>query len=188
MKLGILAGAFNPVTRAHVALALAARSKVDEIAGVVPRAYPHKEYSGATLEQRVRMLRASGAVDRVEIAESGLFIDIARQLRAPGVEMFFICGRDAAERVLAWNHPGSVTPEGMLREFGLLVAAREGEFTTPGDLAGGIGALRISEDARGVSSTEVRRRIAAGEPWEDLVPEAVVKIARGIYASGNARE
>jgi nicotinic acid mononucleotide adenylyltransferase len=32
-----------------------------------------------------------------------------------------------------------------------------------------------------VSSTEVRRRIAAGEPWEHLVPESIIELVRGIY-------
>ena len=29
-----------------------------------------------------------------------------------------------------------------------------------------------------ISSTEVRRRIAAGEPWEDLVPPAIAPLIR----------
>ena len=41
---------------AHLALAAASRAHVDEILCVVPRAFPHKEYFGATLEQRIEML------------------------------------------------------------------------------------------------------------------------------------
>src|ERR1700691_593446 len=56
-RIGVIAGAFNPVTRAHVALAEAARAHVDEMVFAVPRAFPHKEYSGASLDRRVEMLR-----------------------------------------------------------------------------------------------------------------------------------
>jgi len=60
LKVGILAGSFNPPTVAHVELAQAASAWVDLIVCVVPRLFPHKEYSGATLEQRVEMLDAAG--------------------------------------------------------------------------------------------------------------------------------
>src|SRR5579872_4296223 len=72
VKIGILAGAFNPVTRAHVALAEAAREVVDEIVCVLPRDYPHKEWHGALLEERVDMLHRTGSFDRVEITRGGL--------------------------------------------------------------------------------------------------------------------
>jgi len=56
-RVGVIAGAFNPVTRAHVALAEAARAHVDEIVFAVPRVLPHKEYDGASVDQRMEMLR-----------------------------------------------------------------------------------------------------------------------------------
>ena len=58
-KLAILPGAFNPPTRAHLAMAESALSQVDEVLFVLPRAFPHKEYSGARLETRVEWLRAA---------------------------------------------------------------------------------------------------------------------------------
>ncbi len=77
-KLGILAGSFNPPTIAHFELADAAGFKVDEVLCVVPRALPHKEYFGATAEQRVEMLLHSGLTVPHSIATSdaGLFIDM----------------------------------------------------------------------------------------------------------------
>ena len=56
--LGILAGSFNPPTIAHLELAQAASQQVDTLIFVVPRAFPHKDYSGATLEQRIEMLQS----------------------------------------------------------------------------------------------------------------------------------
>jgi len=78
VKLGVLAGAFNPVTRAHLALAEAALAHVDEVVCVTPRVFPHKEFHGATLDHRLEMLRRASDRYRVEVTEGGLFIDIAR--------------------------------------------------------------------------------------------------------------
>ncbi|MGA3205220.1 MAG: adenylyltransferase/cytidyltransferase family protein, partial [Bryobacteraceae bacterium] len=104
-RVGVLAGAFNPVTRAHIALADAALRAVDEVICVVPRVYPHKHFHGAALEDRVEMLRIAGAGRyRIEITEGGLFIDIARELRQTETDVAFVCGRDAAERILHWDY------------------------------------------------------------------------------------
>jgi len=177
--IGVLAGAFNPVTRAHLALAEAARKTVDEVVAVVPRAYPHKHFHGASLEDRIEML--SRVFDRVEITEGGLFIEIARELRTSGTEISFICGRDAAERIIHWDYgePGAI--EKMLNEFSLLVAERDGTHDAPAHLAHRIHHLPLPGDFSDVSSTEVRRRITAGEPWEHLVPSAIVDHVRRIY-------
>jgi nicotinate-nucleotide adenylyltransferase len=185
VKTGVLAGAFNPVTLAHTGLADAARSVVDEVICVLPRIYPHKEWHGASLEERIAMLRASGSFDRVETTGGGLFIDIARELHAadPERELFFICGRDAAERVLTWDYgePGAV--ERMLDQFHLLVASRQGHFEPPVHLEHRIWDLKVAPGLDEVSSTEVRRRIAAGEAWERLVPAAIVEAVRRIYSN-----
>lgn len=180
-RIAILAGAFNPLTRAHVALARAASSEVDEVVFVVPRVLPHKQFEGAGLEQRLAMLRQTPY--RVETTEGGLFIDIAREIRArePESEVFFVCGRDAAERILNWDYGEPGFAERMLGEFGLLVAARQGEFTATESFAQHVIPLRINGSFDDVSSTEVRRRITTGEPWEDLVPEEIVDLVREIY-------
>jgi len=178
----VLAGAFNPVTRAHLALAEAAGKVVDEVVCVVPRVYPHKHLHGAGLEDRIKMLKLAGGCYRVETADGGLFIDIARELRRPDTEIYFICGRDAAERVITWNYD-SGTIENMLDEFSLLVAEREGSYEAPAQLRHRVHRLELGQDFSHVSSTEVRRRIAAGEPWEHLVPEAIVGHVTRIYSS-----
>jgi len=60
-RLGILPGSFNPPTRAHLALAEAALAELDEVVLVLPRAFPHKNYDGASFVQRADMLRALAA-------------------------------------------------------------------------------------------------------------------------------
>jgi nicotinate-nucleotide adenylyltransferase len=183
-RVGVLAGAFNPVTRAHIALADAALRAVDEVICVVPRVYPHKHFHGAALEDRVEMLRIAGAGRyRIEITEGGLFIDIARELRQTETDVAFVCGRDAAERILHWDYGEAGAIEKMLDEFSLLVAERGGKYEAPEHLRHRVHPLSLAADFSDVSSTEVRRRIAAGEPWEHLVPAAIADHVRTIYAA-----
>lgn len=182
-RIGVLAGAFNPVTRAHLALAEAAGKVVDEVVCVVPRAYPHKHFHGAGLEERIEMLKLAGGKYRVETAAGGLFVDIARELRKPDAEISFICGRDAAERVIEWDYGEADAIEKILAEFSILVAERGGTYEAPAHLRHRVHRLELGEDFSNVSSTEVRRLIATGEPWEHLVPEAIVDRVRKIYAA-----
>jgi nicotinate-nucleotide adenylyltransferase len=180
-RIGVLAGAFNPVTRAHAELARAARLMVDEIVAVVPKVYPHKHFHGATLEQRIEMIARSGIADRVEIVDAGLFIDIARALRQPDSQIEFICGADAAERVIRWDYGEAGAIERMLEEFSLLVAPRTNGFSPPEHLGHRVRALDVAPGFEDISSTEVRERIAAGKPWEHLVPEPIVELVKTIY-------
>ena len=184
-RIGVLAGAFNPMTRAHLALLEAARPEVDETMCVVPRTYPHKEFHGASLQDRIEMIQGAVAGSRVEVTQSGLFVDIARELRQaqPEREIYFICGRDAAERIVTWDYgkPGAI--ERMFEEFQLLVAARQGEYSPPEHLRGRVHRIEIGPAFDEVCSTKVRQRIAAGEPWEHLVPGSIVDLVGRIYKS-----
>ena len=182
-RVGVLAGAFNPVTRAHLALAEAAGKIVDEVVCVVPRVYPHKHFHGAGLGERIEMLKLAGGRYRVEVVDGGLFIDIARELRQADTEISFLCGRDAAERVIHWDYGERGGIETMLEEFSILVAERGGMYEAPAHLRHRVRRLELGEDFSEVSSTEVRRRIAAGEAWEHLVPVAIEDYVRRIYAA-----
>jgi len=182
---GVVAGSFNPPTIAHEELVYAAGFHVDEVVCVVPGVLPHKEYFGATLAQRLEMLAELMPPCSIATSEKGLFIDIARESRehfGPEVRLLFVCGRDAAERILTWDYgrPGAV--EEMLGEFELLVAPRGGHFTPPAKYRDRIHTLHVKSGHEDVSSTEVRERIARGEPWEHLVPEGIRERVREIYS------
>jgi len=185
--LGILPGTFNPVTLAHLALASAAAGQVDEVVWVLPRSLPHKEYTGATFAQRVDMLStALCGQPRCSIAASagGLFVEIAEECRAAygeHVRLTFLCGRDAAERIVNWDYgrPGEFAR--MLRQFDLLVAARGGEYEPPAGLQAAIRRLPLAAGFEYVSASDVRCRIAHGEPWEHLVPPAIHDRVSKIY-------
>ncbi len=161
---------------------------VDEIVCVVPKVYPHKEIHGATLEQRIEMIARAGLADRVELVDNGLFIEIARALRQPGTEIEFICGADAAARVMHWDYGEAGAIDRMLEEFSFLVAPRATAFTAPEHLRHRVRALDVAPGFADVSSTEVRERIAAGKPWEHLVPDSIVDLVRKIYLAVNERE
>jgi nicotinate-nucleotide adenylyltransferase len=184
---GILPGSFNPPTIAHLELAQAASRMVDALICVVPRTFPHKEYSGATLEQRIEMLESAGLEIPYAIAVTGqgLFIDIGRECReyyGPEARLAFVCGRDAAERILTWDYGRPGVVDEMLGEFELLVAPRGGHFAPPAEYRDRIQALQVRGGHEEVSSTEVRERIARGEPWEHLVPERIRERVREIYS------
>lgn len=185
--LGVFPGTFNPITVAHLALARAALSLVDEVVYILPRRFPHKEYAAASFAQRVELLCASvgdSPASSVAAADGGLFIEIAGECRtAYGQDtlLTFLCGRDAAERIVNWDYgrPGACAE--MLRQFDLLVAARRGEYLPPPEFSQAIRPLVLAGDFDEVSATEVRERLACGEPWEHLVPAAARQAIGKIY-------
>ena len=86
-RLGILPAAFNPVTAAHLEMARqgAAQYRLDEVLFLLPFTFPHKEFEGASFEQRLEMLEAALAAEsRFSIGSTaqGLFIgcDAGHQL------------------------------------------------------------------------------------------------------------
>jgi nicotinate (nicotinamide) nucleotide adenylyltransferase len=186
---GVLAGSFNPPTIAHFELLRAAQAEVDQTICVLPTAFPHKDYSGATLRQRLEMLRlAASSLElpcSVATTEQGLFIDIARECRSAfgsPTEISLLCGADAAERILTWDYGRAGVVEEMLAEFQLLVAPRGRIYAPAPELSHRILPLRIEGHYHEVSSTEVRERIRHGEAWEHLVPAPICELVREIYS------
>ena len=186
-KLAILSGAFHPPTRAHLSLARTALNHADEVLFVLPGRFPHKEYEGATLAQRIEMLSFAVAGEgrfSIGVTEGGLFIEIARECRevyGSDVALAFLCGRDAAERIVNWDYGEPNAIEGMLEVFELLVAPRGGEYQPPAHLRKRVTILTPKEDLDYISATEVREKIQRGEPWEELVPESIVPLVRKYY-------
>jgi nicotinate-nucleotide adenylyltransferase len=196
-RLGVIGGAYNPITHAHLVLARAAleQAPLDEVLFVLSKIPPHKRLEGATIDQRLEMMRLALAevpFATVGLCTHGLFLDIAAALHEGyqgKLDVFFIVGRDAAERILTWPYPDPAAAlQEMFTAFQLLVFRRRGEFTLPAlhllqRYAGRIHALRLGEDLDHVSSTAVREQAAAGRPLQGLVPEAVAAYIRrhGLY-------
>jgi nicotinate (nicotinamide) nucleotide adenylyltransferase len=187
-RLGVFPGTYNPPSRAHLALAKAALLETDEVVFVIPQTFPHKSFEGASFDQRVAMLSKLAEADprfSVAAAAGGLFVEIARELRSeydPCPALRFLCGRDAAERIVNWNYGDSGAVPNMLEQFELLVAGREGAYHPPPEIAHRIHSLPVEEDYGSVSATEVRRRIRQGLAWEHLVPESITTQVREVYS------
>lgn len=189
-RLGIFPGTFNPITVAHLALAHAALSSVDEVVFVLPRTFPHKTYSGGSFDERVRLLNSALKAQTrfsVALSEGGLFVEISaecREMYGPEVRQSFLCGRDAAERVANWDYGRPEALTEILKQFDLLVAARRGEYSPPPHLTGSFASLDLEGEYDHVSASEVRDRLAKGEAWEHLVPPSICNLVREIYTPG----
>jgi nicotinate-nucleotide adenylyltransferase len=185
-RLGVFPGSFNPPTVAHLALARAALRHVDEVVFVLPRVFPHKNYRGATFDERLELLGLATAGESafaVASSHGGLFLEIAGECRkayGSDIQLSFLCGRDAAERIVGWDYGRPHAAAEMLREFTLLVAARNGSYEPPAEHSHAVRPIEV-RGCDEISATEVRDRIARGEPWEHLVPESIRGSVARIY-------
>jgi nicotinate-nucleotide adenylyltransferase len=179
-------GAFNPPTRAHLALAAAALSWAPEVVFVLPRRFPHKDYAGPSFDERLDLLiRAAAEHPAFSVAgsDAGLFIHIARAARIadPALRrLLILCGRDAAERIVSWDYGEADALSRHLEEYELLVAPRAGAYQPPPALAGRIHSLEI-DGCDEVSATDVRDRIRRGLPVDTLVPHSIARRVHSLY-------
>jgi nicotinate-nucleotide adenylyltransferase len=186
-RLGVLGGAYNPITRAHLLLARCSKEqfKLHEIIFVLPNILPNKPVVDTSIEQRLEMMRL-GTTDvryvSLGLCTHGLFLDICAALQkvySQSPEIFFITGRDAAERILNWPYPDPAEALArMFAGFQLLVFEREGQLKLRENPlieqhSTRIHTLRLSEHIDHISSTKVRQRILAGQSINNLVPEGV---------------
>jgi len=184
-SVALLAGAWNPPTRAHLELARAALGWARRAVFVLPRAFPHKPLEGASFEQRLHWIRTLASLHPLfaaAVSDGGLFLEMAREARALGVQrVFLVCGSDAAARIVGWDY-GELEPiERQLEEYELLAAPRPLPYTPPPHLRARVHTLIVPAILDGISSTEVRRRIREGEPWRHLVPDAIADSVEAAY-------
>ena len=163
-------GAWNPPTVAHLEIARAAGKLADEVVWVLPRRFPHKDFETASLEARAKMLdlivrsegnAGSGAGFSAALSDEGLYVDIAAEARrffGSSVEVALVCGRDAAERIAAWDYGAPGVFDAMLDQHRLLVAARAGDYRPPRRHRKRILRLPVDLPLDHISSSEIRRR------------------------------
>jgi nicotinate-nucleotide adenylyltransferase len=186
-RLGVLGGAYNPITRAHLLLARYSKEqcKLDEIIFVLPKILPNKPLLGASVEQRLEMMRLGiTGIPYISlgVCSHGLFLDICtglQQIYPQKPEIFFVTGRDAAERILTWPYddPAEALAK-MFAGFQLLVFQRQGDLDLPENPLvqkhiNRIHTLEMEENLDKVSSTEVRQRMSEGRSIAELVPREV---------------
>ena len=186
-RLGVLGAAYNPITRAHLSLARHARVqfKLEEIIFVLPRILPNKPLVGVSIEQRLEMMRLGiRGIPYISlgVCSHGLFLDICtavQEIYSQKPEIFFITGRDAAERILSWPYddPAASLAQ-MFGAFQLLIFERQGKVKLPQNplikqYASRIHTLKMAENVDHISSTSVRQHVTAGQSIEKLVPPEV---------------
>lgn len=183
-RVGVFPGAFNPITNAHLALGRAARKQheLDQVAFVLPSQFPHKYYSDAGFEDRLWMLR-EGLREETAAAvcstSGGLFIEIYQEFRSAcgtGPAIYFLCGSDAAERIVGWDYGNGPSIAAQLQEFEILVASRGKPYRPPDDLRARIHGIGLAQEFSAMSSTKVREAIRSGKDWRQLVPRPAAEL------------
>jgi nicotinic acid mononucleotide adenylyltransferase len=139
------------------------------------------------LEGRLEMLRRVTEGNprfSVAVADGGLYVEMADEARehfGPSAEIGLLCGRDAAERIAAWDYGEPGVFERMIERYPLLVAGRGGEYLPHAAHAERVITLPMQASFDEISSSEVRRRIEQGLEWRSLVPEAIVELVAAGY-------
>jgi len=189
MKLGIYGGTFSPIHMGHVR---AAEAFLDTMALdrllVIPTAVPpHKaEVVGADAAARLTMARLAFAdsdarlvVSDYEISREGKSYTIytLEHFTAPDATLYLLVGTDMFLTLEKWFRA-----EDIFRLADIVLMRRETDAGLTGLLSETAGRYRARFGARiheidvpplVVSSTELRERLRAGLPTDDLLPGAV---------------
>jgi nicotinate-nucleotide adenylyltransferase len=165
---GILGGTFDPPHNGHVALARAALEKlpVERLLVLVASRPGHRRVV-ADADARLRLAEAAFAdlPVEVELDDNAFTVDVVRGGRFG--DALFVVGADEGADFPSWKKPDEV-----LRWVRLAVGTRSGY--PPADLERyGVRVVPFELASPPISSSEVRDRVARGEPIDDLVPQAV---------------
>lgn len=191
-RVGVLGGTFDPPHVGHLAIALEVRHvlALDRVllmvAGDPWQKSSHSAVTPAVDRLAMTELAAAGLsgveVSDLEVQRSGpsYMADTLAHLAAanPGDELFLIVGSDAAEGLDTWSRPGDVRDRAVI-----VVVDRGGR--EGGRPPAGWPHLVVEVPSIDVSSSDLRRRAAAGEPIRGLVPSAVADLieARDLYGA-----
>ena len=187
-------GSFNPIHHAHLVCARAvAEARGFERVVLIPSALPPHKLQATTLalpQDRLEMCRLAVAgdpffeVSDVEVSRPGpsYTLDTARQLRQSGWDhVAWLIGADMVRILPDWHRPMD-----LLREVELVVMARPGWTMDWDALPEPFQRLKgqvVEAPLMDISSTLVRRRVAAGQSVRYLTPAAVCDYigTRGLY-------
>ncbi len=185
-ELGILGGTFNPPHIGHLVMVQEALDQLglDRVLVMPVARPPHKEApEDPGAEVRLDLCRvATEAEDRVEVSELELrrggasyTVDTLRALHElePEHALTFIVGGDMAHSLPAWREPEAILGLARLAVAERLELRREALAGRLQPLHDGDRVVFFDMPRIDVSSTLIRRRVAAGEPVRYLVPDAV---------------
>jgi nicotinate-nucleotide adenylyltransferase len=197
MTTGLLGGTFDPPHNGHVALARAAIRELGlkRLVVMVAGQPPHRA-ARTDPETRYRLARAAfedfpqAELPRDELDRPGpaYTVDTVEELERRFGDVVLVMGGDMFASFPTWREPNRIVEHARLA-----VAARSG---TPSNAFGSVMA-KLDRTERvtffemapvDISASEVRRRVAAGEPYDDLVPPAVARLIEelGLYKNQQA--
>jgi nicotinate-nucleotide adenylyltransferase len=201
VRVGLLGGTFNPPHIGHLVCALQALSQLelDRVLLVPVHEPPHKRAEADPgVEHRIELCRrAVVGEERLEVSlvdaevpGPSYTVDTLRRLheRCPGDDLTFLVGGDMALSLPTWREPEAILE---LAELG--VAEREGVRRADiADRLSGLGAGRVrffDMPRLDISSSLIRRLVAAGRPIRHLVPDGVAAYIEetGLYGVVAAR-
>lgn len=177
-----MGGTFDPVHVAHLAAAAAARHqlRLDRVLLVVA-GDPWQKHGHVVAPAAARYDMVAAAVDgvdgfepsRIELDRPGptYTIDTVEQLREPDRELFLVVGADVAAGLDTWHRVDE------LRNL-VTLALVDREGAAPAAVPAGWRGARVVMPRLDVSSTDLRRRVAAGEPVDFLIPPGAVRVLR----------
>ena len=208
-RLGIMGGTFDPIHIGHLACAEQAREAYisrgrtlrEFVGGVVfvPAGNPvfKKDRPVTPAAERLEMCRIATRsnpafdVSAIEIERGGdtYTVDTLRQLRAhypDNVELRFITGADAVYHIVQWRESAAIADLARLiavtRPGYALSEERRAFIAEHGNFA--IDYLEVT--ALAISSSDLRRRVAAGKSIRYLTMQGVLDYIqeRGLYHAG----
>jgi len=198
VNIGVLGGTFDPVHLGHLIIAEEAREqlKLDKVL-FVPSGRPwlKEERIITPAEHRVSMLRLALAsnprfqISMVDVEREGpsytvdTLADLKRQF-GDSASFYFILGWDALRDLHLWKDPARIIQQCRLVAVGRPGSAKPRLSALEAVLPGiSKRVLLIQKPLIGISSSEIRQRVAQGLSIKYLVPEAVETYIRekGLY-------
>lgn len=204
-RVGILGGTFDPIHFGHLAIAedCWARLGLDEVQFVPAGDPPHKQGRAISpARDRLAMVELAIAdnphfrLSRIDVDRPGLSysVDTVRRLRTqlgPAARIYFIIGADSLADLPSWRDPA-----GLVDSCQVVAVSRPGhprlDLTRlePAIPNASRRITQLTTPGLDISSTQLRQRVASGEPIRYLVPDSVRAYIgqHRLYGAGDIEE